>query len=277
MIRLAIAISMALLVVSIGMRFPFKDTLYLFRRPWALVCSLAAMNVIAPLLAIWLMTTLDLQPPAKIALLALSLSPVPPVLPGKQLKLVHAEGFAIGLFVATSLCSVVIAPGAMALIQRLGYAPTHLAPVDVLRIVVMTALLPLLLGMGIRALWPAVADRLHSIVGHVGTVVLIAAFIPILIGEWPSMRELIGDGTVIAFVAATVLWLLVGHTLGGPRLEDRSALALATASRHPAVAMAVASASFPNQKLAPAAVLLAFLMSTLVSAPYMAWRKKVLI
>jgi BASS family bile acid:Na+ symporter len=276
MIRLAITVSMALLVVAIGMRSTFADTLYLLRRPWQLVRSLAAMNVIAPLLAIWLMTQFNLQPPVKIALFALSLSPVPPVLPNKQLKLVHAEGFAIGLFVATSIFSIVIAPAVMTLVQHLGYVPRHLTALDVMRIVVVTALLPLLLGMGIRALWPAAAERYHSIVSVVATVLLVIAFLPILIGEWSAMGSLIGDGTLLVIICITVLWLIVGHILGGPRLEDRSALALATAARHPAVAIAVASASFPQQKLAPVAVLLAFLVATLVSVPYAAWRRKVL-
>ena len=62
--------------------------------------------------------------------------------------------------------------------------------------------------------------------------------------------------------------------LGGSDDEDRSVLALASAARHPGVAMAVASANFPDQKLAPAAILLYLLLSALLSIPYVVWRRR---
>ncbi len=213
-IRLAVTASMALLVLALGMRSRFADAFCLFRQPGLLARSLVSMNVIAPILAIWLMSMLDLRPEIQIAMVALSLSPVPPVLPNKQLKLVHAEGFAIGLFMATSLCALVIVPLVMTLFQRLGYIAEHLRWTDVLRIVAVTVLVPLLIGMAVRAWWPAVAERWHSMIGIVATVMLIAAFVPILIGAWPAMRALTGDGTLLAIVVATVLWLAVGHVLG---------------------------------------------------------------
>jgi hypothetical protein len=73
---------------------------------------------------------------------------------------------------------------------------------------------------------------------------------------------------------ATVIGLITGHLLGGPDSEDRTVLALATAARHPGVAMAIASANFPEQKLAPAAILLYLLLSALLSIPYVMWRRR---
>ena len=77
----------------------------------------------------------------------------------------------------------------------------------------------------------------------------------------------------MVFVLAS---LLIGHLLGGPDPGDRTVLALASASRHPAVAMAAASAiSAPEKHPAvSAAVLLAFLVSAIVTGPYVKWRKR---
>ena len=88
------------------------------------------------------------------------------------------------------------------------------------------------------------------------------------------MLSLIGDGALIAIVAFTILGLAVGHALGGPRSDERAVLALATAARHPAVAIGIVLAAFPDDELAPTAVLLAVLVSTLAAAPYTAWRKR---
>jgi BASS family bile acid:Na+ symporter len=66
---------------------------------------------------------------------------------------------------------------------------------------------------------------------------LVVASIPVLIMEWPTIRSLLGDGTVVAAVLLSALGLLVGHLLGGPDPENRTVLALATVSRHPGVAL----------------------------------------
>lgn len=274
LIRIAILASMVLLVMALGMRSTIAEASYLFRKPALLIRSLIAMNVLLPLLVIGLVVSFDLRPAVKIALVALAVSPVPPFLPGKQLKLSESSDFTVGLFFATALLSIVLVPVTMAIVEALGAGGHHVTAASVLRIVATTILVPLLLGVFIRSLWPGLATRVHPTLNRIAMVLLVLALIPVLFAQWPAVRSLIGDGTLLAIVAATVLGLVVGHLLGGPRPEDRSVLALATASRHPAVAMAIASASFPDQKLVPAAVLLALVVSAVASAPYVAWRRK---
>lgn len=69
--------------------------------------------------------------------------------------------------------------------------------------------------------------------------------------------------------------MMVGHPLGGPDLEDRTVLALSTASRHPGVAMAVAAANYPGNKVIGVAILLYFPVNIVLSIPCvrrMKWR-----
>jgi bile acid:Na+ symporter, BASS family len=56
---------------------------HLFRRPGQLVRGLVAMNLLMPMFAVALAVMFDLNPAVKIALVALSVSPIPPVLPKK--------------------------------------------------------------------------------------------------------------------------------------------------------------------------------------------------
>ena len=78
----------------------------------------------------------------------------------------------------------------------------------------------------------------------------------------------------VAIVAFSLAGLAAGHLLGGPDPDDRVVLALATASRHPGVALAIASANFPGQKLVPVAVLLYLIVSAIVSIPYLTGRRR---
>jgi hypothetical protein len=80
-------------------------------------------------------------------------------------------------------------------------------------------------------------------------VLLVAGVVPILFTKWPEIVSVIGNGTLAAFVAFIVVGLVTGHLLGGPQATDRTVLALSTAARHPGVALPIAAANFPNQKL----------------------------
>ncbi|RVD53736.1 hypothetical protein EN746_08400 [Mesorhizobium sp. M8A.F.Ca.ET.023.02.2.1] len=50
-------------------------------------------------------------------------------------------------------------------------------------------------------------------------------------------------------------------------------LALATGTRHPAVAMAIASLNFPDEKAALAVMLWHLVIGAIVSIPYVRWRR----
>jgi predicted Na+-dependent transporter len=98
--------------------------------------------------------------------------------------------------------------------------------------------------------------------------------VSILFTAAPHILALIGSGTLIAFATFMLVGLAVGHWLGGPEAEDRTALAYSSASRHPGIAIAMAHANFPQQTLAMAAVLLYLLINTAVSLLYHVWTKR---
>jgi bile acid:Na+ symporter, BASS family len=98
--------------------------------------------------------------------------------------------------------------------------------------------------------------------------------LPILFTSVRAILTLIGDGTLLALASFAIIGLITGHLLGGPVSENRPVLALATSARHPAVALAIAHANFPNQKLAGALVLVYLVLSAILAAPYLNWSKR---
>jgi BASS family bile acid:Na+ symporter len=96
----------------------------------------------------------------------------------------------------------------------------------------------------------------------------------VVFGAWPQMMTLVGDGTLMVFIAFVLVGLAVGHFLGGPEQADRTVLAIATGSRHPGMALAIATASFPEQKLVVPALILYLLVSVVASLPYIVWRRR---
>jgi BASS family bile acid:Na+ symporter len=273
LIRIAILISVALLGIALGLRYATADAGYLLQRPFLLARSLVAMNLIMPMVAVALVSSFDFKTPIKVALVALMISPLPPVLPGKHLNL-RSHGYIYGIVVAAAICSVVLVPLAASLLST-HFHTQHVSAIKVFIVVLLTVLAPLLIGIALQRIRASRASSLAAALSKIGAALLVVAGIPVLVMEWPTIRSLFGDGTVVAAIALSGVGLLVGHLFGGPDPQNRTVLALATASRHPGVALVAGiGASAQTPRLMTAAVLLAFVASVVVTAPYGAWRKR---
>jgi BASS family bile acid:Na+ symporter len=274
LIVITLKFSIALNIFVLGLSATYRDATHVFRKPNKFLRAFVSMNVIMPLVAVALALVLDLNQAARVILVALSLSPVPPVLPRKALKAGGHENYAVGLLVAASVVAIVFIPLAVELIERVFGVPLQMPALAVATILVPYLLVPLALGMAVRAVAPAMADRLIKPVGMVAIALLVLSALPILLIAGQSFRSVIGDGTLVAFVAFALAGLAAGHLLGGPDPEDRTVLALYSSARHPGVAIAIAQVNFPELNLALAAALLALIVAAIVSAPYLQWTKR---
>jgi BASS family bile acid:Na+ symporter len=268
-------VSIFLIVFSLGLRATFQDAVSLFRRPRLLARSFTSMNIVMPLVAAIMVQFFGMPPAVKIALVMLSLSPVPPILPQRQAGVGGRTAYVQGLLTAMALLSIVAVPIAIEVLGRIYGHDVHVGPLLVAKVVGKTVLLPLGLGILTRLFVPGWAAQGSKVLAQAGNLLLLAATIPLLVFAWRPIASLIGNGTLVAMIVFAVVALVVGHTLGGPDPSERSVLALATASRHPGLAIAVATATFPAQRrLEIAAILLYVVVSFLVVFPYVAWRKR---
>jgi BASS family bile acid:Na+ symporter len=273
-VPLAINASLFLIVLALGLRAQLDEATYLFRHPGLLLRAITAMNLVMPAFVIAATLLVPLAPAIKIALVALAVSPVPPILPGKQEKADGKASHAIGLLVAAALLSLILVPAAMEVVGRAFDRDVHMPFDRVLPIVLLSVLTPLALGILLRSALPRLGEWLTRKMAVLGTALLLIALVPLLIGLWPAISSLLGRGVLVVLVLFTLVGLAVGHLLGGPDRDDRSVLALATGTRHPGVAMALASLNFPNERAASAVVILHLLVGAIASAPYVKWRAR---
>ena len=273
-ILLTLKASIILSVFAIGLKATFADVTFLFRRPGHLLRALLSMNVLMPLAALAFAAPFDLHPATKIALVVISASPTPPILPKKALRAGGTEAYTIGVLAAAAVLSIIVIPLSMEVFERITGVSLAMRAGAVAALVLTTILLPLLAGIAVRRIAQTPADRVASPIGVLASVFLVVSAIPILIGFSHAVFSLISNGTILSLAGFALAGLVIGHVLGGPEPDNRPVLALATASRHPAVAMAIAHANFPEQKLAAAGVFLYVLLSTILSALYLSWVKR---
>ena len=260
--------SILLNVFAIGLKAGVHDATYMFRRPGKLAKALLAMNILMPLFAVAFVLAFHLKHAVEVALVALAVSPVPPILPRKLRKAGATESDTIGLLVAVGILAIVFVPAAMEILERVFHVPLRMTFASVAALVFFTIILPLALGIAVHTLAPVAADRLVNPIAKIASIALLLSAVVILFSGAPAIWELTGNGTLVAIAAFVLVGLLIGHFVGGPKPENRTGLALATASRHPGIAIALAVANFPEEKLAISAVLLYLLVNILVSIPY---------
>jgi len=266
LISLVLKASIFLTVLALGLQATLADATFLFRRPKLLIRGFVSINVIMPWLALLLVMTLHLYPAVQIALVALSVSPVPPIFPKKVLKAGGKENYTIGLLVATVVLSIVSIPIAMKIFERVTGVPLSISPMSVATIVFKTVLTPLLAGIVLRSVSSSFAERVTKPIGIVAAVLLILSALPALFVLIRNNLPLLVDGTLLSLAAFAMIGYMIGRLFGGPDPEDRSVLAQATASRHPGLALAIAHANFPQQKLVVPTVVLYLIVSGVVTA-----------
>jgi BASS family bile acid:Na+ symporter len=215
-----------------------------------------------------------LHPAVEIALLAMVVGPVPPILPSKQLRLGGRASYVHGLLVAAALAAIVVVPVAIEVLGWLFRREAHIGPGLVAKVVGTTVLLPLAAGLAGRRWAPALAERAAPWVSLVGNAMLLVSLVVVVAATWRDIWSLVGNGTVLAIAVVEVVGLAAGHWLGGPDPDDRAALAIAASMRHPGVALAIARLNFPEEKLVPAAVVLFILVNVVVTLPYAIWRRR---
>jgi BASS family bile acid:Na+ symporter len=271
---LALQASVLLTVFGFGLQATLGDVFHLTRRPLLLARSLGAMYVVMPVIAVTLARMFDLRPSVEIAMIALAISPMPPLLPGKQRKAGGDASYALGLMAIVGLVSVAVVPLGLQVLGRLSGQPFQMPAAAIAQIVFVTTLLPLAAGVGVKAIMPAVADRIAKPVARLATILLAVGMLVLLTAALPSLWALVGNGTLIAAAVFVAMGLFVGHFSAGPRRNDQIVLALSTASRHPAIALAVARVNFPDEPQVGATVLLFLLVGGLVARPYLAWQRR---
>lgn len=266
-------VSLAVLVFGSGLSARFGDVTALLRRRGLLARSLLAVLVIAPVLAVILVRGLGLRQEVAIILVALAVSPLPPLLPSRSAKAGGEPAYGQGLVLILAVLAVPVIALSAEVLQFVFGRDYRSTPWAIARLLTLSILAPLGAGMILAKLRPVTAARLEASLRRAQHWLLPAAMIALVISSAPAIWALIGDHTLLAVGTFVVVTFAVGLVLGGPVRREATVLALATSCRHPATALALASANFPGTN-AHAAVALYGVVTVVVGGAYTVWSRR---
>jgi BASS family bile acid:Na+ symporter len=273
LLTLTFQVAIVATVFGYGLKSTRDDLLYLMRRPGLLLRSLLAVLVVMPILAVMLVKAFDFRQTVEVVLVALAISPVPPLLPQKESKAGGRRSYGLGLMLFLGLVAIAVIPLVVELLQHVFSRSFTADTGAIARIVLIAVLLPLVAGMAVRKWLPRFAERLEKPMHIAANGLLILGVLVLLAVSWQAVWAAAGDGTLLALIAFVAAGLLVGHWMGAPEPQHSVVLALSTACRHPAIALAIAAANFPDQRFG-GTILLYLLVSAAVGFPYVAWQRR---
>lgn len=266
----AVKASIIALVLAIGMGATFADVTYLWRRPGLLLRSLLAMYVLVPLAAYLLVASLPLDDGAKAALLVVAVSAGAPLL-SRKLDGFGGGAYAFSLVLTTSLLAIVIVPAWVALLAWHFGVSEELSWTDVAASIAKAFLLPLAVGMSLSAAFPAFSRRFADWISATAGIALAVAAIALLVLHWRILLAVQWPG-MVALLILMLLAVAIGHLLGGPQPGERTALAIACATRHIGIAVIVATTFNGVRTMVIVAAYV--VASAVVSIPYLQWRRR---
>jgi bile acid:Na+ symporter, BASS family len=270
---LALQISVFCTVFGFGLKTRLDDVSILWRRPALLARSFVAVFVMMPIVAVLLTRLFDFRPAVEIVLIALAISPVPPLLPQKQSQAGAETHYALGMMATFGLLAIVMVPLALEILARVSGRPLAIDPVVVARIVLTSTVLPLAAGMVARAIAPRLAAKIESPIMLAAQIWLVVAALALIVITARGIWAWVGDGTIIAMVLFLAAGFAIGIAMAGPDSDHALVLALATAYRHPAIAFSIASANFPEERFG-GAILLYLIVGAIVYLPYVVWQRR---
>lgn len=270
-VGLALKLCILSSIFALGLKAAWADAASLLYRPRLLMRSLFAMYVLTPLTAMLLVLAFPAHQAVEIAVLLMAISAGAPPLPKKFLKLSVNPPYVYSLAVIASLLAIVSVPVSLAIVAAFVDRPASVPATAVAYTIATVFLAPLLAGMVVRRLWPALAERISDPIIGTANIILLGLILFIGATNFSAIFGAVDPSGFALIVVMTFAALAIGHVLGGPDSNDRTALAVACASRFPALVLLIASLNYPAAR--PLPVVAAYLLfSNLAAIPYLRWR-----
>ena len=209
------------------------------------VLALLANFVVMPLGALGLAKVLSLDEPFGIGLLLLGCAAGAPFLP-KLAELAKGNlAFAVGAMVLLMVVTVAYLPIVLPLL--LPGITVH--PWNIARSLLLLMLLPLVIGLVLKARYGDLAERVKPVLDWISNVSLILLIALITAANIDKVLQVFGTRGILAGLLFIALGLGTGWLLGGPNADTKRVMALGTGQRNIAAALVVASQSFSDAKV----------------------------
>ena len=198
---------------------------------------LAANFVVVPLVAVLAAQLLPMDDASAAAVILVGCSAGAPFLPTLAGLAKADQATAVGVMVLLMVLTVGFAPVVVPLVLE----GATVAAGDIASSLVLYMLVPLALGLLVRARYPALAESLGGALKRASSAGLVIGIVAGLLVTWREVLGSVGSWIFAGTALVLVAGFAVGWLVGAGRPADRTLLGLATAQRNISAALVIAA------------------------------------
>ncbi len=245
---LAVIMNLSVLVfvitsmLAMGLNLTVKQIVEPLRNTRLVILALIANFILVPILAYLIISVIPLEQGLATGLILMATAAGAPFLP----KLAQAAkgnlAFAVGLMVLLMVVTIIYMPIVLPLLLQ----GVEVNPWDIAKSLIIMMLVPLAIGLFIKARYESTAESLQPHMSQTSTVAIAILMVTGIVLNFSAIVGVIGTGAIIAILVFLVVALILGYFLGGAESGTRSVLGLGTAQRNLSAALVVAAQNFAD-------------------------------
>lgn len=255
LLELSVLIFAVTSMLSVGLSYTVREIIDPLRDARRVIRAIVANFVLVPLLAYLVLQLIPLEVPRAIGLFLVATAAGAPFL----IKLVEAAESDVPLSATLLVLLLPITIVYMPIVVPLALPAAAVNAGAIATPLVVSMLLPLGVGLLVRARARRWADRLRPITQPTSTLSLIVLLVATVVVNFEAILDLIGLDLILAITLIIGGAFGIGFLLGGPDLESREVLGLGTGQRNIAAATVVATQVFDGPETLATVVLASLL------------------
>jgi BASS family bile acid:Na+ symporter len=265
-------VGIAMAIFAYALRASASDIRFPIRDARLIGLSLLAIFVVTPAIAIAVIEWVPMPLTTRLVIVALSFSIIPPTLPLKQIAEWGNLPYANALTLTVAIVAIGAVPALADLAGRVTHHPYGVPAGELADYVAIVLAIPLVLGVLVRSRFKRFAARVSPHLTRLAFTVTTVALVVEVVAVLPRIGHLLDTGTVLGAALFTIGALGVGQLMGGPKLGNEMVLALSSANRHPAIALTIATANYPDRPVS-AAMMLCLIVNGIICFGYSQWQR----
>jgi BASS family bile acid:Na+ symporter len=229
-------------MLAMGLSLTIKQIMDPLRNVRMVLLALLASFVLVPGLAYLITVVIPLDDGLATGLIIVGTAAGAPFLP-KLVQVAKGDAaFSVGLMTLLMVVTVIYLPIMLPILLP----GASVNPWDIAQSLIFTMLLPLGIGLFIKARYSETAGHLQPTMSQVSSLAIVLMLVTVLVLEFSTIIDTIGTGGILAALIFLVGALAIGLLLGGKDPSMRSVMGLGTAQRNLSAAMLVAAQNFSD-------------------------------
>jgi len=247
-------------MLAMGLNLTVSQIVAPLRNARLVILALVANFVLIPLLAYLILLVIPLSQGLGTGLILIATAAGAPFLPKLAQTAKGNMAFSVGLMVLLMLVTIIYMPLVMPLLLQ----GVTVNPWEIARSLIILMLIPLAIGLFIKARYESTAENLQPHMAQTSTVAIVILMVTGLLVNLEAILGVIGTGGILAALIFLVVAFVLGYFMGGSEPGMRSVLGLGTAQRNLSAALVVAAANFASDPDVIVMILVAGLLGLVV-------------